>query len=108
MIMLKEHNNVILIIRYIDETNNNKYKSNFLSRIMYIYRVFLIIKSFLKEVILKELYKLRKNIFYITNIENTVQKKKNSFLSLITIVISKSRIDVEVLKERTMIVISRS
>ena len=37
MTILKEYNNVVLIIRCIDETNNNKYKSNFLDYIMYIY-----------------------------------------------------------------------
>ena len=57
MTMLKEHNNVVFIIRCIDETNNNKYRDDLLDRIMYIYRVFLIVKSSLKEVILKELYK---------------------------------------------------
>ena len=72
MTMSEEYNNVTFTIRYIDETNNNKYKDDFLNRIMYIYRVFLIIKSSLKEIILKELYKLRKNISYITNIENTI------------------------------------
>ena len=72
MTILKEHNNVVFTIRCIDETNNNKYKSNLLDRVMYIYRVFLIIKSFLKEIILRKLYKLRVNISYIMNIRNTV------------------------------------
>ena len=74
---------------------------------MYIYRVFLIIKSSLKKVILKELYKLRENIFYITNIRNIVQRKKSSSLSTITIVMSELRIDVEVLEERAVVVMSR-
>ena len=57
MTILKEYNNVIFIIRYIDKTNNSKYKNNFLDRIIRIYRVFLIIKSSLKEIMLKKLYK---------------------------------------------------
>ena len=108
MTMSKEHNNVTFIIYYINETDDNKYKDNLLDRIMYIYQVFLIVKSSLKEVILKKLYKLRENISCITNIQNTVQKERSFPLSVITIVMSKSRIDIEVLKERTMITISRS
>ena len=57
---------------------------------------------------LKKLYKLRENIFYIMNIENTIQKKKSFLLSTVTTVMSESRIDVEVLEKRTMVVISRS
>ena len=72
MTISKEHNNVVFIIHYIDEINNNKYKNNFLDRIIYIYRVFLIVKSSLKEIMLRKLYKLRENIFYITNIRNIV------------------------------------
>ena len=72
MIILEEYNNVVFVICYIDETNDSKYKNNFLSCIICIYRVFLIIKSSLKEVILKKLYKLLKKISYITNIENTI------------------------------------
>ena len=108
MTISKEHNNVVFIIRYINETNNNRYRDNLLSRIIHIYRVFLIIKSSLKEIMLRKLYKLRENIFYITNIENTVQKERSSLLSIVTIVMSKSRIDVETLKERTVVVMSRS
>ena len=108
MTILERHNNVVFTICYIDEINNNKYRNDLLNRIIYIYRIFLIIKSFLKEVMLRKLYKLRKNISCITNIRNTVQKKKSFFLSIITIIISKSRIDVKVLEERTMIVMSRS
>ena len=37
MTILKKHNNVVFIIRYIDEINNNKYRNDFLDRIMYIY-----------------------------------------------------------------------
>ena len=55
MIILKKHNNVTFTIRYINETNNSKYRNNFLSRIMYIYRTSLVVKSSLKEIILKEL-----------------------------------------------------
>ena len=49
MTILKEYNNVVFTIRHIDETNNSKYKNDFLNRIIYIYRVFLIIKSSLKK-----------------------------------------------------------
>ena len=72
MTMSKKHNNVTFTIRYIDEINDNKHRNNSLDRIMYIYRVFLIVKLFLKEIMLRKLYKLRENIFYITNIENIV------------------------------------
>ena len=58
MIISKRHNNVVLVIRCIDETNNNEYRSDSLDRVMYIYRVFLIVKSSLKKVILEKLYKL--------------------------------------------------
>ena len=108
MTILKEHNNVTFTIRCINETNDSKYKNILLNRIMYIYRIFLIVKSSLKEVILGELYKLQENIFYITNIKNTVQRERSSFLSIITIVMSKSRIDVKILEERTMVVILKS
>ena len=107
MTILKEYNNVVFIIHCINKTNNNEYRSNSLDHIMYIYGIFLIVKSFLKEVILRKLYKLRKNIFCITNIKNTVQRERSFLLSVVIIVMSKSRIDVEVLKEYTMIVISR-
>ena len=108
MIMLEGHNNVVLAVRCIDDINDSKYRNDLLDRMMYIYRIFLIVKSFLKEIMLRKLYKLRKNIFCITNIENTVQKEKSSFLSVVTIVMSKLRIDVEIRKERTMVVMSRS
>ena len=35
--MSKEYNNIVLVIRYIDKINNNKYRNDFLDRIMYIY-----------------------------------------------------------------------
>ena len=37
MTILKEHNNVTFTIRYVDEANNSKYKSNLLNYIIYIY-----------------------------------------------------------------------
>ena len=49
MIMLKEYNNVIFIIRCIDETNDSEYRNDFLNRVMYIYRVSLTIKSFFRR-----------------------------------------------------------
>ena len=106
--MSKEYNNVTLTIYCISKTNNNEYKDDSLNRIMYIYRVFLTVKSFLKEVMLRKLYKSRENISCITNIENTVQKEKSSPLSVVTTVMSKSNIDVEILEERTVVVMSRS
>lgn len=68
--MLKEHNRVVLAICYINETDNDKYKNNFLDYIIRIYRVFLAVKSSLKKVILKESSKSRENIFYISRIKN--------------------------------------
>ena len=72
MTISKEHNNITFTTYYIDETDDNEYRNDSLNRIMYIYRVLLVIKSSLKKIMLKKLYKLRENIFCIINIENTV------------------------------------